>query len=345
MVPGATLPDSLTLMQAVDGTHMVKRTLRSLLRAAPFGALVLLTLVALPATARAQGDGPRAYLFAPDGLNAIAITYMELSSNYNFAQDILIPGAELDSDVEAVAYNRYFNLGGHFAQFQATGIFGGVGGTVQVGPGFPLPGFPAGVYDTRRFRGFGDPYFALRVGLSGAPALKLPEFVKHKQGFQVYGLFGVSVPIGEYETTQLVNLGTNRWAFRAGLPMVVPFGSPMKPTYLEVIPSLYFYTTNDDPSGAADERSQKPLFVVESHLTHNITPKFWVGGDLRYQAGGETKTDGIPDDNTANHLGGGFVAGYQILRPLGVWVSWGKIFADDDGSKGDMWRVRVSLAF
>ena len=144
---------------------------------APAGALVLLSLLALPGTARAQGDGPRAYLFAPDGLNAVAITYMELSSNYNFAQDILIPGAELDSDVEAVAYNRYFNLGGRFAQFQATGIFGGVGGTVQVGPGFPLPGFPAGVYDTRRFRGFADPYFALRVGLSGAPALKLPEFV------------------------------------------------------------------------------------------------------------------------------------------------------------------------
>jgi len=39
------------------------------------------------------------------------------------------------------------------------------------------------------------------------------------------------------------------------------------------------------------------------------------------------------------------VAGYQILRPLDVWVSWGKIFVEDDGSKGDMWRVRVSLAF
>jgi hypothetical protein len=26
-------------------------------------------------------------------------------------------------------------------------------------------------------------------------------------------------------------------------------------------------------------------------------------------------------------------------------VTWGKVFAEDDGSRGTMWRVRMSLAF
>ena len=312
-------------------------------RVAPLGALLLLGLLLAPGAARAQGDGPRAYLFAPDGLNAIAITYMEMSSNYNFAQDILIPGAELDSDVEAFAYNRYFGLGGHFAQFQFTTIFGGVGGTATIAP---IPGLPiSGTIQAPRVNGFADPYVALRVGLRGAPALKLPEFVKHKQEFQVYALFGTSLPLGDYKSTRPVNLGTNRWTFRAGLPIVKPLGSPKRPTYLEVIPSFYFYTANDEPTGGAKERTQDPLFVTEAHLTHNLTPKLWIGGDVRYQAGGETMTNGRDDDNTANHAGGGVVVGYQILRPLGVWVSWGKIFAEGDDARGRMWRVRLSLAF
>jgi hypothetical protein len=306
--------------------------------------LLLLALLLAPATARAQGDGPRVWLFAPDGINAIAFTWMELSSNYNFAGDILVPNADIDSDVEALAYIRYFNLGGRLAQAQVTGIFGGVGGDVTIPPGSGYP-LPPGTYPTRRFRGFGDPIFTFRVGLAGAPALKLPEFVKHKQGPQLYGFIAVAPPLGEYEPTQLVNLGTNRWTTRIGAPIVVPLRTGLKPTYLEVVPSINLFSTNDDVAGKAVERTQDVLFLTEAHLTHNLTPKLWIGGDLRYQYGGETTTDGIKDDNRANALGGGVGVGYQIARPLGVFVTWGKIFAEDDGSRGTMWRIRMSLAF
>lgn len=72
------------------------------------------------------------------------------------------------------------------------------------------------------------------------------------------------------------------------------------------------------------ERSQDPLFVTESHLTHNLTPKFWVGGDLRYQYGGETTTDGVKDDDRANALGGGFGVGYEFkFQPVVPFRAWG----------------------
>lgn len=322
---------------------MAARTYLGSARKAAVTGLVLLGLLWLPGTARAQGDGPRVFLLSPTGLNVISVTWMELSSNYNFAQDILIPNADVDSDVEAFSYVRFFNVGGRFAQIWLTPIFGGVGGTASFQP---LPGLPpSGTFDLERTRGWADPYVAFRIGLVGAPALALPEFVKHKPGFQMYALVGANIPVGDYESDRLVNLGTNRWAIRAGLPMVQPWGNPAKPTVLEVTPSVYFYTANDEPQGPAEERTQDPLFVVESHLTHNLTSKFWVGGDLRYQVGGETTTDGRPDDNSANHAGGGFSVGYQILRPLAVIGGWGKIFAEDDGARGTMWRVRVNLVF
>lgn len=110
-----------------------------------------------------------------------------------------------------------------------------------------------------------------------------------------------------------MNPGTNRWSLRLGLPMVLPFGQAPTPTYLEINPNVYFYGDNDDPFGA-DSREQDPLFVLESHLTHNFTPRLWAGIDLRYQNGGETTTDGVVDDNRINQLGGGVSLGYQFTR-------------------------------
>jgi hypothetical protein len=305
--------------------------------------LLLVGLLLFPENARAQGDGPRVMALAPVGLNAVSVTYMPMSSNYNFAQDILIKGADINSDVWAFAYNRFFNVGGRMAEIWLVPVFGTVSGSVELLPGVP-PLIPGGV-KVPQVDGWADPYVAFRIGLVGAPALKLPEFAKHKPGFSMYALVGANIPIGDYKSTRPVNLGTNRWAFRAAAPMVQAWARPGRLTQLEVTPSVYFYTTNNDPNGPASERSQKPLLVVETHLTQNLTPKFWVGGDLRYQAGGETKTDGRADDNASNHAGGGFEVGYQIARPLAAVAGWGKIFAESDGSRGDMWRFRVIMVF
>lgn len=312
-------------------------------RLGSIATLLLLGLLCMPGTAGAQGDGPRVMALAPVGLNAVSVTYMSMSSNYNLAQDILIKGADLNSDVWAFAYNRFFNVGGRMAEIWIVPVFGTVGGSVELLPGVP-PLIPGGL-KVPQVDGWADPYVAFRIGLVGAPALKLPEFAKHKPGFQAYALVGANIPMGDYKSSRPVNLGTNRWAIRAGVPMVQAWARPGKTTLLEVNPGFYFYTANNDPYGPAEKRTQKPLFVVESHLTQNVTPKFWVGGDLRYQAGGETTTDSRADDNANNHLGGGFEAGYQIARPLSIVAGWGKIFAEGDGSRGDMWRFRLIMAF
>ena len=319
---------------------------RTHIRSANFALAALLLLPGLllaPGPARAQGEGPRVYALAPVGLNAVSVTYMQMSSNYNFAQDILIQNADIKSNVWAFSYNRFFNVGGRFAEIWITPILGDVSGSVKLMPGAGSI-LPPGI-QVPSVSGWADPYVAFRIGLAGAPALKLPEFAKHKPGFSMYALVGANIPIGDYKSSRPVNLGTNRWAIRAGVPMVQAWARPGKTTLLEVNPGFYFYTANNDPYGPAEKRTQKPLFVVESHLTQNLTPKFWVGVDLRYQAGGETTTDSRADDNANNHAGGGFEAGFQIVRPLSVVAGWGKIFAESDGSRGDMWRFRVIMVF
>jgi hypothetical protein len=101
---------------------------------------------------------------------------MDMASNMNCAGNILIPEVDVSSEVLAVNYNRFFAIGDRFAKLWATGIYGSVDGNVS--------GLPLGTSDS----GWSDPYFALRIGLVGAPALKAAEIVRHKQEFQLYAL-------------------------------------------------------------------------------------------------------------------------------------------------------------
>lgn len=288
-----------------------------------------------PAQAEAQGDGPRVQLLSPVGANVFAPAYLDLDSNFNFAQDILVNDADITSRIGVATYIRFFRIGDRFAQVWVNPIWGSVGGTVGVdGTTIHVPSVS----------GFADPYLAMRVGLVGAPALTPAEFVKHTQRFQLHALVGAYVPVGDYDSNRPLNLGTNRWAVRLGLPMVVPLGQPGRMTYLEINPSAVLYTTNSDPFGA-DRRTQDPLFIVESHLSHDFTPTFWGSVDLRYQTGGETTTDGVADDNRTGQLGGGVSLGYWFNRSLGLQASYGEIIAKNDNSHGSMVRLRLTWVF
>ncbi len=298
-------------------------------------AVLVFCLFLLAQPAEAQGDGPRSQLLAPVRGNVFAPTYLDLSSNFNFAQDILIKDADISSEVGVATYIHYFAIGGRFAQLWINPIWGSVGGTIEADPrSINVPSVS----------GFADPYLAMRIGLVGAPALKVADFVKHRQGFQLHALLGAYVPVGDYDSRRPLNLGTNRWAVRLGAPMVVPFGKPGNMTYLEIVPSVNFYTDNKDPFGA-DRREQDPLFMLESHLSHDFSPKFWGSIDLRYQNGGETTTDGIPDDNRIGQLGGGLSLGYWFSHSLGLQASYGEILAKNDDSEGSMLRVRLTWVF
>ena len=125
----------------------------------------------------------------------------------------------------------------------------------------------------------------MHVGLVGAPALAPAEYVKHARSFQLFAIAGTAIPIGTYDPTRAINLGTNRWTFRLGLGMVTPFS---KTTAWESANSFMLYTDNNDVFGGADTRSQDPLFVSENHVTHAFNPKWWGSVDLRWQYGGET---------------------------------------------------------
>lgn len=305
---------------------------------------ICMLLITTATKAIAQGDGPRSYLLAPKGVTGVSAKWMHLSQNLIPAGTALIPGADINVDLFPIAIFHTFSLGGRIAQ--GTFMFNPGNATARAKAGPPIGPIPVNELSAD---GFSDGFIALKVGLAGAPALNVLEFSKSPMQFSLFGEVRYWYS-GSYDQSKLLNLGTNRGVIQVGLPMAIPLNNNRaKATWLEVAPSVMFFTPNNEPARAStiqgvEKITQKPLFVVENHLTHNLNPKFWAGVDLRLQYGGESSADGVPDDNTIGVVGGGLSAGYQVLPPLAINASYGGVLISDE-AKGTMVRLGVVFTY
>ena len=305
-------------------------------RLAAVAAALLLALLLAPGSARAQGDGPHNLPLVPKDMNLLVVMPMGLSGNFNPSQTVLIPGASVDVFAVPVTYIRTFSLGGRFGRLFLTAPLA----TLDAGGTVIDPRTGNEITVSRGRSGWMDPMVTMHIGLVGTPAMAPAEFVKHKRSFQMVAIVGTAIPIGTYDSTRAINLGTNRWAFRLGLGTVAPLG---KATAWESANSFSLFTENSDVFGGADTRSQDPLFVSENHVTQAFNRKTWASFDLRWQYGGETQTDGFADDNHTNILGGGVTLGHTFTPHFNGYVSYGNILASSGNA--DEWMIRTQLVF
>lgn len=291
-------------------------------------------------SAFAQGDGPRAHLFSPTGVWAINIKYLNLNQNFLPAGNILVKDADITVNIFPTTFVHTFGIGGNFARVFFMVNPGSLEATIDANPLDLEQSLQAG--------GFSDGYIAFEYGFIGAPALNAMEFSKHQPQFSLNGIFKYWYS-GSYNSSKLLNLGTNRSAFEIGTTMAIPFNKDISKnaTWLEIMPTVQIYTNNNDParSNSANQIEQDPLFILENHLTHNFTKKLWAGIDLRYQYGGTTTADGISDDNLINIVGGGLNVGYQISAPLSIFAGYDTILYGDNDAKSNMFRVSLVFAY
>lgn len=302
--------------------------------------IVLLFTFLFSHTILSQGDGPRAHLLSPKGVWAVNPKYLYLDQNILPAGNILVKNADIKVNVFPTTFVHTFSIKGQFARVFAMANPGSLTATATA---TSVP-----ITQELSASGFSDGFLALEVGIIGAPALNAVEFSQHVPKFNLNGYFRYWYS-GTYDSDKLINLGTNRSTFEIGTTMAIPFHKEVSQnaTWLEIMPTVQFYTDNSDParSSTANKVEQAPLLIIENHLTHNLNKKLWIGADLRYQYGGETKADGVPDDNNINILGGGISAGYQIIPPLSAYAGYGTILVGDNDAQSNMLRISLVFAY
>ena len=247
------------------------------------GVTVLLALCALvPAPAAGQDVEPRFLTPAPVGMNGAGLGYT--FSTGAVLLDKTIPVENVDGDIHTIsgALARFFGLFGMMSRADLIVPFATGDWTGELG----------GVDTSRTVTGFGDPIVRAAVFFAGAPALSGAEFM-HYDAKTVAGLaLRVRIPLGQYDPSKLINLGSNRWMLSPRLGMAHRAGRFI----LELYGSLWFFTDNTVFLNG-NTVSQEPILALQAHVTYRFRRGFWLAVSTRQSFGGATGLNGAEETN------------------------------------------------
>lgn len=234
----------------------------------------------LPARAPAQELEPGAYWPLPKGLRIVTVLDSLNWGDVTFDPAVPVDDATAIINTTGVALARSFGLAGRSAN--ASVMVPVVGGHVE---GLYLGEFT----EVGRF-GLGDPRLKLAVNLFGAPAMTPKDFAAYQQR----GIVGVSLtvapPLGQYDPTKVINLGTNRWSFKPELGLSRTNASGK--WVIEMMAGVWLFTDNTEFVGGRT-REQDPIFATQFHLTYKFNRRMWLAGDANFYTGGRTTVGGI----------------------------------------------------
>jgi hypothetical protein len=292
-------------------------------------AALCLSLAVSPATA--QDDGPRVYQLAPEGLQTLTVFIVNKRGDEGPDPGQTSPGSETRTDLLVLRYAQTFSLAGRQLTPFAILPFGRLEVTQGAGAG-------------GESSGLGDAQLGGTVGLFGAPALNPQAYAAFRPMLSMSLLGRVFFPTGAYNREQPVNLGANRFSYQLGLPTTFMFGQSYRDprlTALEVLPTVTFYSPNREPF-AAGQRTQAPLFSVEAHLTHNLRQRLWLSLDMLYRDGGESRTDGVDNNDPVHGWSAGASAALPFAGSTSLIFSYEHVVKRWD-SGPDGWFFRTAL--
>jgi hypothetical protein len=275
--------------------------------------LTVLVLCAYPTTvieARAQDIEPRTYSNAPVGVNFVIAGYARSQGGLPSDPSLPVTDPELATSSGLLAYVRALNLHGKSGKAEVLVPYTWLSGSVNF----------AGQQFHRVANGFADPKFRLSLIPYGAPALSLQEFASYKQDWIVGASVWVSAPLGEYDSSRLVNIGANRWAIKPE----VGVSKAVRQWTLEITAGATFFSVNKNFFGG-NTRSQDVLYASQGHAIYNLHRGAWASFDATYFAGGRSTINGQrSDDLQRNWRAGGTLAlPVDIRNSIKIYASRG----------------------
>jgi hypothetical protein len=304
----------------------------SALQLAVASVLAIGALCTPPASAQVPA---RFYWKTLSGGNAVPLIVNSMSGNTNpfDPAHTVNSGANFEAMLSLAGYGRTFSLFNRAAMAALILPMGRISGEVIANG--QMVGQPAS--------GFGDPMFEFNINVLGPPAQKnLVDALRYEPGFSLDAIVDLAVPIGEYDGSQPLNLGQNRWYGRVGAPIVWQFGAwaPGRRTTLEFLPAVWLFGDNDDYVGQTLETD--PMYQLDAHLTRDLTERLWAALDGAWYNGGKSSIDGVEGEKLDN-LGFGLTLGYQINDNLGLTFGYKSTVNDSDPADLRMDGFMVSL--
>jgi hypothetical protein len=186
--------------------------------------------------------------------------------------------------------------------------------------------------------GLGDLRLRLGVNLIGSPALGPREFAARKPTTILGASVSIAAPTGQYDPRRLVNLGSNRWAFKPELGLSQPLGR----WTLELIGGAWFYTDNKDFFGGS-RREQKPLASIQGHVVYTLRPRMWIAGNATFYTGGRTVLNDVINADRQKNSRVGATISFPVTQQHSAKVAWAKGLTARIG--GDLNTIAVGYQY
>ena len=229
-----------------------------------------------PGSAGAQDLEPRRWSHLPIGQNLLGLGYAYTEADIFFSPVLKITDGS----------SRINSLG-----FAAIHTFALAGKSARIGVLLPYvsgrwEGNVDGEFQVIHRRGAGDPRLRLSVNFYGAPALKGSEFARYRAEHTINTVVGaslaVTVPLGKYCESCLINTGRNRWSARPQIGVVHTRGS----WSFELTGSVFLFTDNDSFIDNVT-LEQRTLYATQAHVIYNFKPGLWASVSTGYASGGQ----------------------------------------------------------
>jgi hypothetical protein len=234
----------------------------------------------------AQDLSPRAYVITPLHSNAITLTYSFYNGGVQLDGAVPIKNATGTYNVSVLTYYHGFGLLGRSANVNASLPYA-VGNFQGDVTGLHRQVYRSGLLDfTAR----------VSVNLLGGPSMPIQEMRKWKQKTLLGASLKVLAPTGQYDSTRLVNWGTNRWAFKPEFG----YSRRRRNLLLDGYVGIWFYTANPRfySLPVPKRQTQEPIGSFEGHLSYDVKPRLWFSLDGNFWFGGITSLTGIANPAT-----------------------------------------------
>lgn len=278
--------------------------------------------------ASAQSIEPRAYAPAPAGTNFLVLAYSQAHGPLEVDPSPPLSNVELRLRGAAIGYVRSFDLWGRTAKFDIVVPYGQLTGNATF----------RGINVQRRVTDFADPAVRLTILFHGAPALTPLEFQSYRQDLVLGASVQATIPVGQYNRGELLNLSTNRWSIKPEVGGSKTWGR----WTFEAAAGATIYGANGEFLGS-HKRTQKPIYAVQSHLLYNLVPGAWVAVNVSYFTGGENLIDDLEQGGLEKNWRVGLIAALPISREMSVKFSGSKGVSARTGNKFDL--VSVALQY
>jgi hypothetical protein len=266
---------------------------------------------------QAQEIEARAYSNAPIGMNFVTGGIAQAKSG------------SYTLNTQAISLTHVINVAGQSGRLTLVLPYAELTGTGRVG----------GQSINASAEGLSDPIIKASVNLYGAPALTNSQFANYQQDLIIGASLAATIPWGEYNNNQMINVGANRSLIQPAMGLSQAVG----PWRLELAGMATIYTSNNSYMGS-NTLSQNPIYSGETHVIYYFPNTAWISADATYFTGGQTYINGNPVNGVQENWRFGSTLSYPIDKQNSIRLTGSKgVYSRTDTSYnavGISWQYR-----